>query len=298
MKILKLKLFVVSALTFIQGFWVLPVWSDGGYFTTYSHHIEKGELEMMFMADFTSPSDLKREQNGHGEYFSQMFELEYAPTHQLAFEFMLEGFEDVENGEAKFTGFRYEARYRLFEQDVPLNPMIYAEYEDLHLETRYKMEVSGWVDPPYEEEAGDESDRERIFESRFILSQDLGRFNAAFNWINESDLHSGDTAFGYSTGVLYRLHEDDDDDDKKESCHKEAHKAQGGFVRPMSLAFELFGALGDTIDFGLKPSRQEHYFQPSLMCHAGDHAMVTLGFAFGLSKASDDLVRLMWGWEF
>lgn len=193
MKDLKHRVVMVWAILFLLlslFFGTSWVFAHEGYFTTYNHHIEAGELEVMLMSDFTQPSDPKRENDGHGDYFSQMLELEYAPTDQLAFEFMMEGYEDIENDQTKFTGFRYEGRYRLFQEEVPLNPMLYLEYEDLHLATRYKMEVSGWVEPPYEED-DEEPDRERILESRLILSQDIGPWNLAFNWINESDLTPG-----------------------------------------------------------------------------------------------------------
>ncbi len=273
-----------------------------GYFTTYNHHIEAGELEFMVMNDFTQPSDPKRENDGHGDYFSQMLELEYAPTDQLALEFMAEGYEDIENDQTKFTGFRYEGRYRLFKEEVPLNPMLYLEYEDLHLKTRYKMEVSGWVEPPYEEE-GDEPDRERILESRLILSQDVGPWNLAFNWINESDLNSGETAFGYTTGVLYYLskHSDEEHSDHSEHSHhgeREHGASPERFIRPATLGFEFLGGLGDTKKFDLRPSRQEHYFQPSVMFHIGKNSMLNLGFGIGLTKASDNIVRTSWGWMF
>src|SRR3989338_201064 len=113
--------------------------ADGGYFTTYSHHINKGEVELMLMADYTRPSEANREE-GQRDYFSQMMELDMHLTNQFAFELMVESFQQPQGRESKFTGARYEARYRLFERPVPLNPMLYAEYEDLHHKTRYKME--------------------------------------------------------------------------------------------------------------------------------------------------------------
>lgn len=173
------------------------------YFVTYNHYIDKGELELMLMNDFTDPSKFRREDDGQHSYFSQMIELEYGVTEQWATEFMVEAFEEPGTGQSRFTGFRWENRYRLFKQEVPLNPMLYVEYEDLDPATRYKMEVSGWVRPPYKD-TSPEPDRERILESRLVLSQDFGKLNLAFNWINESDLNaSGFTAFGYALGARY-----------------------------------------------------------------------------------------------
>ena len=77
------------------------------------------------------------------------------------------------------------------------------------------------------------------------------------------------------------------------------HMEHGGggqpFIRPAVLAFELFGGLGDTLAFGLTPSRQEHYFQPSITFDVGQSQMLSLGFGIGLTDASDQLIRLNWG---
>lgn len=290
MKNLKRELIMSAVILLMHNFGTITVLAHEGYITTYNHHIYKGEFEVMLMNDFTSPSGPKRRNDGHENYFSQMLEIEYAPTSQLAFEFMAEAFEDIGTGDSRFTGFRYEARYRLFEEEVPLNPVLYVEYEDLHVATRYKMEVSGWVEPPFEEEEGD-SDRESILESRLILSEDFGRWNVAFNWINESDLNAGEAAFGYSLGALYRLPQ------HSEEGHAH-HTGNTKFMRPTTLAFELFGALGDTNKFDLRPSRQEHYFQPSVMFHVGENSMFSIGAGIGLTHASDNMIRLMYGWMF
>lgn len=178
---------------------------NNGYFTTYNSQVEKGEIELMIMNDFTSPSKFRREQEGFGQYWSHMLELEYGVSDQFASEFMIESFEDPDKHQSAFGGFRWENRYRLFKEDVPLNPMVYVEYENLDPRTRYKMEVSGWAIPPYEEPEGDK-DRERIMETRGVFSQDFGALNLAFNWINETNLDSRRTAFGYAVAAMYMIH--------------------------------------------------------------------------------------------
>lgn len=292
---MKKKIRLITALLAgIEAVTAASAWAHKGYMTTYSHHVEKGEVEIMALNDFTSPSARKREEDGQGDYFSQMMELKYNPTNRLALEFMWEWFQDMEKGTGKLTGFRYEVRYRLFADEVPLNPMVYVEYENLHPSTRYKMEVSGWVDPPYAEVPHVEPAREKIMESRLILSQDFGSWNIAFNWINESDLQSGRNAFGYSTGIFYRIHE------KVSHEGHAGHMEQEhpGLVRPMFVSFEFFGALGDDRRLGFQPSRQEQYFQPGITFHLGRASMLTIGYAMGLSKSSDDLMRLNWGYKF
>src|SRR5581483_4290022 len=66
------------------------------------------------------------------------------------------------------------------------------------------MAVSGRTDTP---EPPGAPKNERIFETRLILGQDFSdRFDAAFNWINETDTRTGDTAFGYTFGLNYILY--------------------------------------------------------------------------------------------
>lgn len=283
---------------------------SNGFFVTYNSEIEKGELELMLMNDITAPSHFRRDE-GLGTYMSHMIELEYGITSQLATEFMMEWFEDFETGDAAFTGFRWENRYRLFKDDVLLNPMIYAEYEDLDPRTRYKMEVSGWIDPPYAESV-EEPDRERILETRLVLSQDVGPVNLALNWINETDLASGDTAFGYALGAMWMLHGGHSEDHHEAAHHnrthhdkkaarpsdKEQEEAEEHHGKGVGLGLEMYGALGDTKSFSLNPKRQEHYLGPIIMYHINKHWMTHAQLAIGLSKASDNLVRVNFGYEF
>jgi len=278
------------------------------YFVTYNHYISKDEVEVMLMNDFTMPSKVARQDDGQHNYFPQMIEIEYGITKQWAVEGMVEAFEEPHTGRSKFTGYRLETRYRLFENDVPFNPVLYVEYEDLSLDTRYKMEVSGWVRPPYRDN-GKEPDRERIMETRLVLSQDFGPWNVAANWINESDLQNdGLTAFGYAVGVRYNFNgghyahamekstAHDPATAATEHAHHE-HAEHARWYRP-SVGLEFYGALGDTEAFALEPKRQQHYVQPVVMFHLNEHVMFHLGFAFGLSKASDDLLRTALAVEF
>lgn len=290
---------------------------NGGFSVAYNSKIEKGELELMLMTDITAPSKWARE-DGQGTYLSQMLELEYAPLSQLATEFMLEWFVDFETGQAAFTGFRWEARFRLFKKDVPLNPMIYAEYEDLDPRTRFKMETAGWIKPPYEEEEGGEIDRERILETRLVLSQDFGPVSLTVNWINETDLMTGFTEFGYAAGVMWMIgghggHGGEEHETYACPMHPEEKGADGGACAKcgmklaeveehhkgrVGLGLEMYGGLGDIKAFGLSFPRQEHYLAPIIMYHITDKLMVHAQLAIGLSTASDHLVRLAVGYDF
>ncbi len=281
-----------------------------GYFTTYGHEVEKGEIEFMFMIDHTSPSKIDRGE-GQRDFLSQMPKIGYNPTDQLEVELMVESFQEFGTGISKFTGFRFETRYRLFKKEVFLNPTIYFEIEDLDPETRFKMETSGWIITPYKEEPEVEPEREKILESRFILSQNIGNWNIAFNWINETDTRTGATPFGYSMGAMYKLtpqyeHEasiyfcpmhPDVVSDKPGECGKCGMKLTGKGdkknVVASTLTFEFLGGLGDNKQMGIIPWRQEHYLQPGIMLHFPNGLMLSTAFAIGLTDASDDMVRIM-----
>jgi hypothetical protein len=243
-----------------------------------------------------------------------MVELEYGVTEQLATEFMIEWFEDLDTAKRAFGGFRWESRYRLFRHHVPLNPMVYVEYEDLDPSTRYKMEVSGWVRPPYSEQRG-EGERERVLESRIILSEDFGATNLAFNWINETDLSTGTTAFGYSAALMWMQHHSEPESVEFHCpMHSDIRQHQPGNCPKCGMALvaekgeeheggvgvgvEMYGALGDTKAFRVVRSRQEHYLGPILMHHLSEHWMMHSQLAIGLTSVSDNLVRVNFGYEF
>lgn len=267
------------------------------YFVTYNHHVEKGETELMVMNDFTEPTE-RSEDEKLGGYLSHMVELEYGITEQLATELMLEGFIDTSYGYGKFTGFRWENRYRLNrDENWFLNPTLYMEYEDLDPKTRFKMEVSGREDG--KGEPAEEDQRERIMETRLVLSRDLGPLNIAFNWINETDMRrSGFTDFGYALGLRYSLSDHHHHERDAESTALMGHHGMppgkptlASRWKPAAIGLEMFGGLGNSRAFGGSFDVQPHYLSPILMFHPSEHLMIHIGAAFGLTGVSDDLIR-------
>jgi hypothetical protein len=198
--------------------------------------------------------------------------------------------------------------------------MVYVEYEDLDPSTRYKMEVSGWIKPPYAEQSG-EPDRERILETRLVLSQDFGPTNLAFNWINETEVATGHTAFGYAAGLMWMDHHRESEHagfacpmhpEERSShpgtCSKcgmtlvgtgtEEEAGSDSHAGKTGVGLEMYGALGDTKAFRIAPARQEHYLGPILMYHHSKRWMMHTQLAIGLTQASDNLVRTSFGFEF
>lgn len=252
-------------------------------FVLYNHHTaDAGEKEIMLMTDLGQEPDGIR-------YLSNMIEFELGITDKFTSEFMIEGQATFGEGGYHFTGFRWENRYRFFEYGFPLNPVLYFEWEDLSEDTKYIMEVSGREDA---EERTKDRPRERILETRLILGQDIAsRLDVALNWINESDLDTGVTAFGYATGLNYKLSAPPD----KLRHIEEEH----GYHPEIRLGLELFGALGDsdkgvTTDGSVTP----HYLSPNILFHITESAMIKFGGAIGLTNVSQDIFRFAFGYEF
>ncbi len=293
---------------------------NNGYLVTYNSKVESGEVELVLRNDFILPSRFLREEEGFGKYLSHVLEFEYGVTDQFSTELYLVGFEDLKTHARDYTSFRWENRYRLFRQRRPLNPMVYVEYEDKSPHSRDKLEVAGWVRPPYQESKG-EAGREREIESRVVLSEDFGSVDVAFNWVNETDIETGRTAFGYSAGLMWMIHHRGMKNaapgqslkrQAGEGCgcqtamsgcrcgHCQSRGAQCpcGRTGEIGIGLEFYGGLGDSKAFGLNLSRQAHYFGPILMYHLSSRWMIHTQLAVGLSRVSDNLFRVNLGYEF
>lgn len=269
-------------------------------FVLYTHHTyAKGESEFRLMTDFST--DVK----GEPSYIANMLEFDRGITDWWTLEFMAEG-QQTEGQDYINTGWRLENRFRLFPYGTFLNPGIYTEYESLNPNTKFLMEVSGRTDTP--EPPGPPKD-ERIFETRLILGQDFSdRFDAAFNWINETDTRTGDTAFGYTFGlnyILYGSHGDHQNQPGYEGASIHRHEGAASPSRPFAvtevkLGLEMYGGMGDTIlGLTLNPDVTAHYAGANLMVHFGSGLHIMAGLAEGLTDVSQDrLIRTMVGYEF
>ncbi len=258
--LLKQALFVAA----FSGYATVASAGNGANFVLYNHHTAKtGEVEVMLMNDFGDNPDGSR-------YNAQMLEVEWGITDKLTTEFMAEGYGG--SGNYNSTGFRWENRYRFFDYGTLLNPVLYIEYESLSADTKYIMEMSGREDA---RGANKKRPRERVLETRLILGEDISdALNVSFNWLNESDLDTGITAFGYAAGLNYTPREN------------------------VTLGLELFGGLGDS-DKGITTNSAltQHYLAPNIVFEVYEHIKVKLGGAIGLTNVSQDIVRFAISYE-
>lgn len=280
---MKFRLLFFTAILSLAAFSGVARAGNGANFVLYNHHTaDAGEKEIMFMNDMGAEPDGTR-------YAAQMIEIEYGLTDKLTTEFMVEGQTTFGEGAYNFTGWRWENRYRLFDYGTPLNPVIYVEWEDLSEDTKYKMEISGREDATEQEKT---RPRERILETRLILGQDITeRLDVSFNWINESDLDTGVTAFGYALGFNYKV---------GELPNGVKHiSEEHGYHPEVRVGVELFGALGDS-DKGITADADltAHYLGVNMLYHVAQNTMIKFGGAIGLTNVSEDLFRLALGYEF
>ncbi len=277
-----------------------PAWAGNeANFVLYNHHTAKqGETELSVFEDASSVG------SGEPNYSAQLLEIEHGMTDYWTTALYFEGVK-LEGEEYEFGGWRFENRLRLFGYGTFLNPVLYAEYEDLKSAHRYLSTVTGRTDTVEREETGEnatdeeaEEETEREVETRLILGHDISdRFNVAFNWINETNLSSGKWDFGYAAGLNYVFYEGGGAHDGKAY---EPSLLTAWDPEKLTLGLELYGGLGDSwAGLTVDPGKTQQYFGLNLQAEWENHIHFGLGGAFGLSGDSENaILRLVGGYEF
>ena len=272
---------------------------NGANFVLYDHHLaKKGETEINLYNDVSNIG------SGEEDYAAQLVEFEHGVTGYWTTAFYLEG-DHVDGEEYEFGGWRFENRLRLFEEATILNPVLYAEYEDVRSAHRYLLTVAGRTDAAEEEEEGEtelreeaEEETERALETRLILGHDFSdRFNVAFNWINETNVKTGKWEFGYAAGLNYVFYEAGTSEGDK--APDVAPTGDWGLEK-LTLGVELYGGLGDSqLGMTLDPNNTEQYLGVNLLGEWENHLHFGIGGAFGLTDDSENaILRLTAGYEF
>ncbi len=167
------------------------------YFVAYSHAMEEpGNLEIQMRSTAASPK--------YGNPFgSATVEFEFGTTAWWTTEVYLSG-QATGNDSAVFNGFRIENRFRPLLHEHWINPVLYAEYENLNEADRSILEVTGhdgvqdYVVPNRIQRA----ETERSLETKLILSSNFRGWNISENFIAEKDLNESDPwEFGYAVGI-------------------------------------------------------------------------------------------------
>src|SRR6476469_934425 len=235
------------------------------YFVTYTHHMEEpGSLE------FASKSVSGFPQAGNA-FWGNAIELEYGVKTWWTSEFYLDS-QTTANESSVFTGFRFENRFRPLLQEHWINPVLYAEFEDINSADKALLEVVGHDGISDFLGRNDRSEKKREVELKLILSSNFKGWNMAENMIAEKNIAGEPWEFGYAVAVSRPL-----------ALVASANECR--FCREnFSLGAELYGGLGDRYSFGLHDT--SHYLAPTMAFHMPGGPTFSVSPSAGLNSNS------------
>jgi hypothetical protein len=249
------------------------------YFVTYTHQMEEpGNLEI----GLKSASGWARAGNG---FVGSSLEFEYGIKAWWTSELYLDG--QVTAGEnATFSGFRWENRFRPLLTEHWINPVLYAEFEDINGSNRSLLEIVGHDGVDEFATRAERAEKERELELKLILSSNARGWNFAENFTAEKNFAAGEPwEFGYAVGVSRAL-------------SQKASPRPCTFCREnFALGAEMYGGLGDTDGFGL--ANTAHYLAPTVTWRVPAGPTFRLSPGFGLNGHSNGfLLRVGVTYEF
>jgi len=173
---------------------VLAAPAQEAYFITYTHQMEEpGNLEI-------AAKNVAGFPQGGNSFLATALELEYGVKAWWTSELYLDG--QTTSGESTlFTGFRWENRFRPLLREHRVNPVLYAEFENINSADKTLLEVVGHDGREDFLERNDRSEKERELELKLILSSNVRGWNFAENFIAEKNLSNFPWEFGYALGV-------------------------------------------------------------------------------------------------
>lgn len=239
--------------------------AQGNYFVTYTHHMEEpGNLEFATK----SVSGFPRAGNA---FLGNAIELEYGVKTWWTSELYLDS-QSTANESSLFTGFRLENRFRPLLKEHWINPVLYAEFENINGADKALLEVVGHDGVTDFLERNDRSEKKREVELKLILSSNAKGWNFAENITAEKNLAGEPWEFGYAVAVSRPL-----------SLAASPNACR--FCREnFTLGAELYGGLGDRYSFGLHDT--SHYLAPTLAFHIPSGPTFSASPAAGLNSNS------------
>jgi hypothetical protein len=246
------------------------------YFVTYSHDLEEpGNLEVESKTAIGQPQ-------GGNQFGAMALEFEYGARAWWTTELYLDG-QTTANDSTLFTGWRFENRFRPLMREHIINPLLYAEYEDISGADKTILEVVGHDGQSDLATPNGEARREHKHEGelKLILSSNFKTWNVSENFIAEKNLGHAPWEFGYAVGAARPLKA------LATSCAFCADKFIAGV--------EAYGGLGDTWSLTLRDT--SHYIAPIIGWQL-PKGRLSFSPGFGLTSSSLDRVyRIGFDWE-
>lgn len=239
------------------------------YFVTYSHHMEEpGSLEIESKTATGRPPEGNR-------FFGNSVEFEYGTTAWWTSEVYVD-FAGTKNDSTVLTGFRLENRWRPLWREHWINPVLYAEFEDINGANKSVLEVVG------HDGASDflglvaeaRQEKKREVEFKLILSSDAKGWNFSENLIFEKNLTNSPWEFGYAMAMSRPLQ-------LRASTRRCVVCAQN-----FTAGAELYGGLGDRYTPGFHNTSQ--YLGPVIGWQLPHSMRLAFEQGFGLNDYSLD----------
>jgi hypothetical protein len=200
-------------------------------------------------------------------------EFEYGLKGWWTTEFYLDG-QATANESTIFTGFRWENRFRPLPREHWINPVLYAEFEDINGADKTLREVvghDGRADLLVPNSVA-RMDKQRELELKLILGSNVRGWNISENFIGEKNFAGDPWEFGYALGASRPLR-------RAASAHECPFCGEN-----FQAGVEMYGGLGTTDSLGLHLTSQ--YLGPTLNWTAPNGMTVAFSPQFGLNDYS------------
>ncbi len=237
------------------------------YFVTYCQDMEEpGNLDVETLNVVGNPK-------GGDAFIGSNLELEYGIKTWWTTEVYLDG-QATSNQSTIFSGFRWENRIRPWLGEHRINPVLYAEFEDISANKTLREVVGhdGNVDVLVPNWLA-RMDHQRELELKLILGSNVRGWNISENFIAEKNVQNGNPwEFGYALGISRPL-------------QLAAGARECLFCREKFQAgAEMYGGLGDSGGFGTRLTSQ--YLGPAINWAAPNGMVIGLSPQFGLNSYS------------
>ncbi len=272
----RLVLFGLFFLSVLWGFSPpLAIAQENPYFVAYDHYLEEpGNLEIEYFSTFGT-------QRGGNDFHAYWAEFEYGATAWWTTELYLDGQTTFQDSTV-FTGIRWENRFRPLKREHWINPILYAEFENVNGADKILKEVVG-----HDVEADKaglnaeaRAEREREFELKLILSSNFKGWNVSENIIAVKNIKNDPWEFGYALGASRPL--------ALKASAKRCTFCRQNFIAGV----EMYGGLGDRHSFGLHDT--SHYLAPVLGWNLPSGWTLRVSPGFGLNDNSHRFL-MRWG---
>jgi len=270
------RIFLVVAIALVFPALLRPLRAqENPYFVAYDHNLEEpGNLEVEYFSTFGT-------QRAGNDFHSYWTELEYGVKAWWTTEFYLDA-QSTFHDSTVYSGCKWENRFRVLQHEHWINPVLYAEFEDINGADKTLKEVVGHDTESDYATSNGETRREgkREIELKLILSSNTRGWNFSENIITEKNLSNEPWEFGYALAASRPL--------ALKASAKRCALCRQNFI----VGAELYGGLGDRHSFGLHET--SHYLAPVAGWNLPGGWTLRLSPGFGLNDNSHKFL-LRWG---